>query len=147
MFKMLNRKGSTKGFTLLEVLIVLVILAVLAGLAIPAYQAAVEKSRSQEALASLAAAREAMMRYFAVNNTYADVPATGNVIAADMSTGVDYNPNTGVGGQTPIFSYTVGGRGAAAFVITATRIGGGAAAGSTITIDQSGRITRGGVYA
>ncbi len=134
---MLNLRKNRKGFTLLEILIVLVILAVLAGLAIPAYQAAVEKSRSQEALSSLAAARESVMRYFAVNNTYVGIPA-------NLATGVDYDPNAAVGGQTPIFAYTIGNLTANTYTITATRQGGPV---GTVTINQAGTVGRTGVYA
>ena len=127
---------NARGFTLLEVLIVLVILAVLAGLAIPAYQAAVEKSRSQEALTSLASAREAMIRYFAVNNTY---------VGAALGVGaMDYDPNVAVGGQALIFSYALSNLGAATFTITATRQGGPV---GTVTINQAGTVGRTGVYA
>lgn len=127
---------NARGFTLLEVLIVLVILAVLAGLAIPAYQAAVEKSRSQEALTSLAGAREAMMRYFAVNNTY---------VGAALGVGaMDYDPNVAVGGQVLIFTYALSNLGAATFSITATRVGGPV---GTVAINQAGVVTRTGVYA
>ncbi len=135
---MLNLRKNKSGFTLLEILIVLVILAVLAGLAIPAYQAAVEKSRSQEALTSLTGAREAMLRYFAINNTY-----VGATFAAGANS-LDYDPNIAVGGQTLLFTYALGGLAANAFTITATRAGGPV---GTITINQAGTVTRTGVYA
>ena len=129
-------KKKSKGFTLLEVLIVLVIIAVLAGLAVPAYQSSVEKSRAQEAITSLTGAREAMLRYFAVNNTY---------VGAALGVGtMDYNPNTAVGGQTLIFTYALSNLGAATFTITATRAGGPV---GTITINEAGTVGRTGVYA
>ncbi len=127
---------NKKGFTLLEILIVLVIIAVLAGLAVPAYQAAVEKSRAQEALQALSATRDAMLRYFAVNNTY---------VGAALGVGVmDYNPNTIVGGQTQIFTYALSNLGAATFTITATRQGGPV---GTVTLNEAGTVGRTGVYA
>ncbi len=128
--------SNRKGFTLLEVLIVLVILAVVAGLAVPAYNAAIEKSRGQEAIRSLQATREAMMRFHSVNNTY---------VGAAFGTGdMDYNPNTAVGGQTLIFTYVLSNLGAATFTCTATRAGGPV---GTLAISQAGTITRTGVYA
>lgn len=130
------KHSKSKGFTLLEVLIVLVILAVLAGLAVPAYTAAVEKSRSQEALASLTSAREAMLRYFSVNNSY---------VGAAFGVGdMDYNPNLAVGGQVLIFTYSLSGLSAAGFTVTGTRTGGPV---GSVSINQSGTITRTGVYA
>lgn len=127
---------GVKGFTLLEILIVLVILAVLAGLAIPAYQSTVEKSRQQEALTGLSAARESMMRYYATSGTY---------VGAGFGNGtLDYDPNTSVGGQTPIFAYTLSNLAAGTFTITATRQGGSSS--GTVTINQAGVVTKTGVY-
>ena len=127
---------NSKGFTLLEVLIVLVILAVLAGLAIPAYNAAIEKSRSQEALQGLAAAREAMVRYHAVNGTY--------VGAAYGVGAMDYNPNTAVGGQVPIFTYTIPATAANTYTLRATRTA--LTAADYVEINQAGTVVRNGVY-
>jgi len=129
---------NARGFTLLEVLIVLVILAVLAGLAIPAYQAAIEKSRSQEALTSLTAAREAMVRYFAINNTY---------VGAAFGVGaMDYNPNLAVGGQTLLYTYTFNPVSTATtFTVRATRTA--LTAADFVSLDQAGAVVRSGVYA
>ena len=128
---------NARGFTLLEILIVLVIIAVLAGLAVPAYQASVEKSRAQEALQGLSAAREAMLRFHAANGTY--------VGAAFGAGNMDYDPNAiGTSGQTVIFSYTLSGLAASTFLITATRQGGPV---GTVTINQAGTVGRTGVYA
>ncbi len=127
---------KTGGFTLLEILIVLVIVAVLAGLAVPSYQASVEKSRAQEALQGLSATRDAMLRYHAMNNTY--------VGAAFGSSALDFDPNIAVGGQTLIFTYAISGLAANTFTITATRQGGPVGA---VSIDQAGTVVRAGVYA
>ena len=123
---------SKKGFTLLEVLIVLVILAVLAGLAVPAYTSAVEKSRKQEALQSLGAVRAAQQRYFSAYNTY----------AAAFSQ-LDYDPTLAVTGNTPHYTYALGGGAGATYTCTATRNGTDRPAGVaayTVTIIQDGTI-------
>ena len=130
--------SGTKGFTLLEVLIVIIILAVLAGLAIPAYQGAIEKSRAQEALTSLAAARESMIRYFAINGTY----ATATFTAGPNS--LDYNPNTAVGGQTLLFTYTLPVQTANTFTIRARRSA--LTATDYVEISEAGVVTKSGVY-
>ena len=103
---------KAKGFTLLEVLIVLVILAVLAGLAVPSYTSAVEKSRKQEALATLGAVRASQQRYFATRNEY-----------AASFTALDFDPTLGVTGNITHYSYalTGGGAGSTTFTCTATR--------------------------
>ena len=65
---MMNRGLENRGFTLMEVMIVVVILGVIASLAIPNYSVAIENNRKQEALRVLLAAREAEMRFAALNN-------------------------------------------------------------------------------
>ena len=128
-------RKNQKGFTLLELLIVIVILGVLAGLAVPVYQPAIEKARSQEALTCLSAARESMIRYFSINGTY---------VGATFAT-LDYDPNLLVGGQTVLFTYTIPATAAVSFTITATRNGGVVV--GTVSINQAGVLTKTGVYA
>lgn len=127
---MRRKKLGSKGFTLMEVLIVLVILGVLAGLAIPAYQSNVNRSRSAEAMATLAATRQSLIRYYMDqgNNTY-----TG---ATTLN--IDFNPNSTTGGQVQHFDYSLT-IGAQTFTITATpkaTFGSG-----TATVDHAGNRT------
>lgn len=131
-----NLRGR-KGFTLMEVLIVIVILGVLAGLAVPMYQASVEKSRKAEALATLGALRQSEIRYFATSGSY--TATLGQL---------DFDPNATAGGQTIHFTYAVavtgGGTG---FTATATRnaVDGGDGT-STVTINQAGTVGGTGVF-
>ena len=63
---------STKGFTLLEIIIVIIIVGVLASLALPRFFSTVEFSRSTEAMGSMSALRQSMERcYLANSGTYA----------------------------------------------------------------------------
>jgi type IV pilus assembly protein PilE len=64
------RVRSSKGFTLVELMIVIVIVAILAAIAIPGYTSQIRKSRRTEARNALldAAAREE--RFYATNNFY-----------------------------------------------------------------------------
>ncbi len=62
---------SSRGITLIELLIVLVIIAVLATIAIPAYDSQARKSRRSEAKAALSTIALAQERYFTINGRYA----------------------------------------------------------------------------
>jgi len=59
--------NSTKGFTLIELMIVIVILGILAALAIPHYSDMVWKAKQARAKNSLAALRSAVSTYYADN--------------------------------------------------------------------------------
>ncbi len=138
-------RRDKRGFTLLEILIVLVIVATLAGLAIPVYTAQVEKSRGQEALEALSSTRQAMIRYYANNGTY----ATADISQAGCN--IDYCPNpsgaAATGGQTLLFSYTLSNTGVTTFTITANRVNPPPGVSGIISVDQAGTVLRTGSYA
>ena len=133
-------RKNVKGFTLLELLIVIVILGVLAGLAIPMYQAQIERSRGQEARNALMATRESALRFFSTNGAYTAMTLPTTVAsegvagvlngACNAATCLDFDPNSGydgtagyvgTGGQRMHFYYTVSGVAANTFTINAIR--------------------------
>ena len=60
-----------KGFTLVELLIVIVIVGILVTIALPKYNAALERGRAQVALANLRAASDLINAHYVLNgNTY-----------------------------------------------------------------------------
>jgi prepilin-type N-terminal cleavage/methylation domain-containing protein len=59
---------TTRGFTLLELLMVVIIIAILASIALPQYIKASERSRSAEAIQTLGAIRSSQVRYRAQNS-------------------------------------------------------------------------------
>jgi prepilin-type N-terminal cleavage/methylation domain-containing protein len=62
--------NSTKGFSLIEVLVVLVIIGVLASLAIPTLSGNKGEAIKAEALNALGTIRRAQLQYFSLNQTY-----------------------------------------------------------------------------
>ena len=126
----MKRRTAESGFTLLELLMVVIIIAILAALALPAYFRAVEKARTSEATIAMGALKGAIQRE-CVESAGAIPPAFANLDVED--------PNLVANAQ---FSYvintppTICAAGGAGFVanITATRIGGGPCAGSTVVM-------------
>lgn len=66
------QKTVEKGFTMAELLIVIAIIGVLAAIAVPSYQAHVQKASRTAAMGDLEAVAAAMARYRSQNFTYAD---------------------------------------------------------------------------
>lgn len=68
---------TTRGFTLIELMITVAILAIIAGIAIPAYHGYIRESRFAEAQNEIAQIKIAQSEYFLENNTYFGPVATG----------------------------------------------------------------------
>ena len=79
---------STRGFTIIEVMIVVAIVAILASVALPAYTDYVTRSKIQEATATLLSQRVKLEQYFQDNRTYVGACAGGTV--APLPTGLKY---------------------------------------------------------
>lgn len=56
-----------QGFTLIELMVVVLIVGILAAIAIPQYEAAIEKARISEALVNMKAIADAVQRYDQAN--------------------------------------------------------------------------------
>lgn len=101
-------KQRTYGFTLLEMIVVVVILSILSSIALPKYLIMAEKGRMAEAKSTLAALRDAQVRYMAqmehFTNVLADLdtPPSGmkyfnvDITGTDTSLAAALNPNTEV---------------------------------------------------
>jgi len=79
---------SSRGFTIIEVMIVVVIIAILASVAIPSYLDYITRSKIQEATSTLLSQRVKMEQYFQDQRTYVGACAGGTV--APLPQGLKY---------------------------------------------------------
>ena len=122
--------SSSRGFTIIEVMIVVVIVAILAAVAIPNYTAYVTRSKIAEATSTLLAQRVKMEQFFQDQRTYTGACAAGTV--APLPTGLKY------------FTISCGNLSNSTYTITATggTAGDGSMNGFSYTIDQgNNRVT------
>lgn len=96
--------NQQSGFTLIELMIAVIIIGILAAIAIPQYQAYVERAACEDGKALLAGAANAMERRRAQNNA-------------------SYDANTQLPGNTSQFQIAVADVAATAYTLTATAIG------------------------
>lgn len=84
------RAATSRGFTLVELMVTILVAAILAGIAVPSYTSQVRKSRRTEARNALldAAAREE--RYFATNNKYSTTAGDLGYTALPTNVGSNY---------------------------------------------------------
>lgn len=92
-------RGSSQGFTLVELMIAVTVIGVLAGIAYPAYKQSVLKAKRGDAQAALMEAANAIERYRARNNfSYANAEVAGENACAGKGCPAFYSdrlPDTG----------------------------------------------------
>jgi type IV pilus assembly protein PilE len=118
--------STSRGFTIIEIMIVVVMVAILASIAVPSYSQYVTRSKIQEATSTLLSQRVKMEQFFQDNRTYAGACAPGTV--APMPGGLKY------------FTINCAGLNAVGYTITAT---GGVAGGDTSMTGFSYSIDQG----
>lgn len=74
---------STRGFTLIELMITVAIVGILAAIAYPSYQNYVLRSHRSEGMALLSEAAARMERYYAQNGTYSTATLKGLGLTSD----------------------------------------------------------------
>lgn len=113
------RSSSTRGFTLVELMITVAILGILARIAIPQYRDYVTRGRIPEATSGLAAKQVRLEQYWQDNRTYVNAPDC----ASDTGTSRYFT-----------FSCTSGTATATAYTLTA--VGTGTMNGFTYSVTQ-----------
>jgi type IV pilus assembly protein PilE len=91
---------SSRGFTLVELMIVIMIVAILAAIAYPAFNRYAFRARRAEGKDMLMQAATAEERYFTNFNTYINVPATLNLPATSLNQ--YYTLNIAAGTLNPV---------------------------------------------
>lgn len=122
------KKGTQKGFTLVELMIVVAIIGVIAAVAVPSYRDYVTSSRFAEATSGLANKRILMEQYFQDYRSYAPASPAPAATAAGQPCATDTSTST-------VFTFSCSGIAAGTYLISAT--GTGSMAGFTFTIDQA----------
>ena len=141
------KSRTTRGFTLVELMIVAVIVAILAAVAIPLMSANKTRAVATEAEAALGTIRSVLRGTYAQTDAY-DVDISGAAVALGSATNL-----TGLVGEDlegRYFSaecYAITAIGADHYTVTATgddstAAGAAEAAGVVITLDEDGNFTR-----
>lgn len=114
------RSTTSRGFTLIELMIAVAIIAILTAVAVPQYQDYVTRGRIPEATSTLSTRQVQLEQYFLDNRTYVGAPACNT----DTTTSVFFT-----------FSCTSGSVTATGYTLTA--VGRGAMTGFTYSVNQA----------
>ena len=129
------QEKSSRGFTLIEVMVTVVILAVLTAIAVPAYQNYISTSRNTEGRNNLAAIKLAQEEYFLENNRYFPHP-DGTVQTNDNSINAYWTPAENNAERN--FDYAVAAsNGGTGYTATATGRGAGFKVPNTVSFSVS----------
>ncbi len=124
---------QARGFTLIELMIALVVVSILATVAVPSYQAHMQKGRRADAFACLLDAAQRQENFFYQNNRYANNLADLGLNNANCGAAAHYTldaPAVGPSGSLNT-SYLLTASRASAAQLTDTRCG-------DLTLDSAG---------
>src|SRR5882757_8592570 len=107
---------STRGFTLIELMVVVAIVAILSAIAVPAYTRYVQRGDLVEATQALSQYRVQMEQYYQDNANYGTSPACGTtapglvnfvLTCVSANTGQTYTATATGRNQIAGFTYTI----------------------------------------
>ena len=139
------KQQSKAGFTLVELMVVAIIVAILAAVSIPLMSGNKRRAAASEAEAALGSIRSAMRANFAETGAYNTKPG-GSIAAGDAASsvpGIGTNDLEGTYWQQG--NYTVNAVGANTYTLRATGSSHPLVSGVTITMNETGGVTRVGL--
>ncbi len=136
--------NRTKGFTLVELLVTVAIVGILAAIAYPSYTANIQKTRREDAKATLMGLANALERHFTENSSYCDAGTTvaagcGNAGTGDTAAPTIFSSVSPIDGGDVFYNLTINAVTATSYTIRATPAGVQVNdVCGTLTLDQTG---------
>ncbi|MHA7816201.1 MAG: type IV pilin protein [Pseudohaliea sp.] len=132
-----QRRASTAGFTLIELMIVVSIVAILAAVALPSYQGYLVRATRSDAQSALLGFAQAMERFYNRNYSFAGAAAGGGTTGSPAA---DVFPSTAPVDGDPFYNLTIEAADATSYRLRATPIAGSRQAGDGfLELDSLGR--------
>ncbi len=133
-------RSSTRGFTLIELMITVAIVGILSAIAIPAYTSYVAKARRADARTSLLQVSQFMQRFYAANDRF-DVDRSGGTSVTQMATSIKQSPSDGTAIYQLNNAITTAGNYTATLTATAYTLTMAPITGSPMAADTCGMYT------
>jgi type IV pilus assembly protein PilE len=157
--RFLNRRSSSLGFTLVEVIVVVVILGILATISIPAYNNYIKKSRKAEAKTNLSSLSVLVEEYNSIYGRYCPACTDNNAhtyqyIENDAGTAttdtitknapvatdrwLDFRPKQASSGGAVAYNYSISATSNTSYTLTATPVTSRYVVNETLTLAEDG---------
>jgi type IV pilus assembly protein PilE len=133
-------RHTSKGFTLIELMITVAIIGILAGIALPSYNSYVAKARRAEARGQLLQAAQYMQRFYAANDSYS-TDRSGASVLSNMPANLQKSPAEGTALYQLNPSITTDGNYTGTFSASAFTLSMAPITGRSMVADECGVLT------